>query len=228
MTTQVTKVITVTNTTHTGAAFALTADGENCYIPVRVCETCDVRTGDVYFASLFVNHEDQREKTPWLAGRLFLDHDLTVLIDEDEDEDDDTIDTDDTPKVSTPDVSPNTPTPPTSFVPATHGLTSVRDQMFSILLNMPDRELDGLIFDSITARPSGFVGVLWDILSLTPIPYAALNETQQKCYTRLKNRCASMHKSGRLVECRITTIGTGGKSSTSVIYGVTSEQLMPA
>lgn len=226
MITYTSKVIEITNVTRIGSAYSLTDDGENCYISVAMAEACDVREGDKFQATLRPNYPERQHIARWIAVRLHQDHENTVLI---EDEEEEVVEKDDyaaeefAPEV----VTPTQPEKVVEPVTATPDLRKMRDQMFTILLNMDNSDLDDMILEVLDVDPMGFVDVLWSVLSINPVPLKSMNETQHGCYTKVQSRCDVLARAGKLVEARYTTHNSEGKPHTSLVYGRRMEQLNP-
>jgi len=226
MITYTSKVIEVTNVTRIGSAYSLTDDGENCYISVAMAEACDVREGDKYQATLRPNYPERQDIARWIAVRLHQDHENTVLVEDDNEE---VVEQDDyaAEEFLEEVVTTTQPEKVVEPVTATPSLRTMRDQMFTILLNMDNSDLDDMILETLDVDPMGFVDVLWSVLSINPIPLSAMNEVQHGCYTKVQSRCDVLARAGKLVEARYTTHNTEGKAHTSLVYGRRMEQLNP-
>lgn len=228
-----TKVLTISHLTSHAGAFAWAEDGNQCYIPTSMRNSLDLVEGDKYFATIKPNYEERKGSAAFIAVRLHADHPQTVLVDfDDEDptlfvdnlielvvdntvEDDDTDLTSDIDERDLPDAT------------ATRSLSEMRDQMFSILMDMHDAELSDMIIDTLTCEPMGFVDVLWSMLSISPIRHKDMNELQRRCYERVNNKCLALHQAGKLVQAKYTTFNHEGKQNTSVVYGTRLSQLDP-
>ena len=220
---KIAEVVEITYVTKSGSAYAKTTGGDNCYISVAMAEHVDVRKGDRYHAILKDNYEERQEAAKYIAVRLNVDHDLTELVgDDDYDEE-----TDEVLEEWGNDVTTDNEDVVVESEQGTDSLSSLRDQMFVILHNMSDGELDDMIIDVLTVEPMGFVDVLWSVLSINPMNKRELNELQRSCYTRVANRCSAMHKNGRLVEARYSHYTTTKKVERTKVYAVSMEQVNP-
>tara|TARA_B100000035_G_scaffold310466_1_gene318317 strand:- start:401 stop:1093 length:693 start_codon:yes stop_codon:yes gene_type:complete len=223
---KIAEVVEITYVTKSGSAYAKTTGGDNCYISVAMAEHVDVRKGDRYHAILKDNYEERQEAAKYIAVRLNVDHDLTELVGDDDDDDYDE-ETDEVLEEWGNDVTTDNEDVVVESEQGTDSLSSLRDQMFVILHNMSDGELDDMIIDVLTVEPMGFVDVLWSVLSINPMNKRELNELQRSCYTRVANRCSAMHKNGRLVEARYSHYTTTKKVERTKVYAVSMEQVNP-
>lgn len=223
---KIAEVVEITYVTKSGSAYAKTNDGDNCYISVAMAEHVDVRKGDRYHAILKDNYEERQDAAKYIAVRLNVDHDLTELVGDDDDDDYDE-ETDEVLEEWGNDVTTDNEGEVVESGQGTDSLSSLRDQMFVILHNMSDGELDDMIIDVLTVEPMGFVDVLWSVLSINPMNKRELNELQRSCYTRVANRCSAMHKNGRLVEARYSHYTTTKKVERTKVYAVSMEQVNP-
>ena len=221
------EVVEVTYVTNSGSAYAKTNSGENCYISVAMARHVDVRKGDKYHAILKDNYEERQEAAKYIAVRLNVDHDLTELVGDDDEYDDDYDDTDEVLEEWAEGVTTDNEDEVVESGQGTDSLSGLRDQMFVILHNMSDGELDDMIIDVLTVEPMGFVDVLWSVLSINPMNKRELNELQRSCYTRVANRCSAMHKNGRLVEARYSHYSTTKKVERTKVYAVSMNQVNP-
>lgn len=223
---KIAEVVEITYVTKSGSAYAKTTGGDNCYISVAMAEHVDVRKGDRYHAILKDNYEERQDAAKYIAVRLNVDHDLTELVGDDDDDDYDE-ETDEVLEEWGNDVTTDNEDVVVESEQGTDSLSSLRDQMFVILHNMSDGELDDMIIDVLTVEPMGFVDVLWSVLSINPMNKRELNELQRSCYTRVANRCSAMHKNGRLVEARYSHYTTTKKVERTKVYAVSMEQVNP-
>lgn len=214
------KIVTIQYLTHNSGAYADVDDGHQCYIPVNMRNSVDVRVGDKYQATVKLNYDNHIDKVRYIALRLYPDHENTILIDDEDDEEivGVTSKFDVTPEIELDDVDGD---------PAPRTLSEMRDQMFRILLDMDVAELSDMIIEVLSQEPMGFVDTLWSLLSISPIRVSDMSETQRKCYDRVRNRCSALHKEGKLVEAKYTTMSSDGTSHVSVIYAVTQRQVDP-
>ena len=227
MQTYTTTVIEVTGCARTGAAFSTTPNNEVCYISVAMANACDVRVGDRYKATVKPNFPERLHLAKWIAIRLDTDDEDTVLVDEEDDEvvedqtDDDALN--EWAKVVTDDTTQEVVT----SVQDTDSLTKIRDRMFTTLLHMSNGELDDMILDVLSIEPSGFVDVLWSILSISPIKRKDFDSIQNGCYTKVQSACVRLCRAGKLVEASYTTHTPEGKSHTTIVYAQRMDQVNP-
>ena len=215
-----TKVLKVDFLTAHAGAYAWADDGSQCYIPTGMRDALNVAQGDTYFATVKENYEGRKDVAKYIAVRLHVDHPQTVLVD-DEDLYEDTSD------AQEPDVTPGIDERDLTVETSTRSLSVIRDQMFSILMDMPDPELADMIIDVLSFEPMGFVDVLWSLLSIAPIRHKDMNDLQLRCYQRVNKSCTALHQAGRLVQAKYTTYNHEGKPNTHIVYGTRLSQLDP-
>ena len=227
MTNHTTSVLEITNLTISGSAYAQTSEGDTCYISVNMAQATNVAIGDRYYAQMKDNYPERANVAKYIAIYLDVNHEETYIIGEDEDYyDEDGIVVDEDPQ-PTKVVTTQAPRSVVETVTATPSLRDIREQMFSILLDMDNSELDDMIIGILDVDAMSFVDVLWSVLNVNQIALKDMNKAQKGCYTKVQSRCMTLARAGKLVEASYTTHNALGQSNTSLVYARRMEQVNP-